>query len=70
VSAYPATSIEHFDTELHQAGVADRKVAGSTSGAGEVVVAALYSASVIPVMMGWLYFLIRWSGNLIIYVIS
>jgi len=58
VSANPAVTIEHFDAEPSQTGVAERGVASSRGSVLSArIVATLYAAAVVPAMMGWLYLL-------------
>jgi hypothetical protein len=70
VSANPAT-IEHFEAETYQAGVAEDRVVRSRDAApSSLIVAALYAAAVVPAMMGRLYFLALCSWKLIVWMVS
>jgi hypothetical protein len=70
VSASPAT-LEHFEAETYQAGVAEGSVESSRDFApSPLIVATLYAAAAVPAMMGWLYFLALSSWKLIMWMVS
>jgi hypothetical protein len=70
VSANPAT-IEHFEAETYQTGVAESSVESSRGSApSSLIVAALYATAVVPAMMGWLYFLALYSWKVIKWLVS
>ena len=70
MSANPAT-IEHFEAETYQAGVAEGSVGRSRDTApSNLIVATLYAAAVVPAMMGWLYFLALCFRKLIMWMVS
>jgi hypothetical protein len=70
VSAIPAPTIDNFDAVEHRTGVAELNLMSSGSRRGELVVAALYGAAVIPAMAGWVYVLARCCSAIVIWVVS